>query len=119
MTFPKDGVDNYVSKKISEQAKDMMALPAGSRKAKSLHPLFNDGWTKVTPYELSSLPSNSYDSRLHQAAGQLDHSFDISFRAPLFKVAVSVRRVQDTGYVAAGKAGEIWAVDLVAGMPSV
>ncbi|KAI0443657.1 HET-domain-containing protein [Xylaria telfairii] len=110
-----NGGDDSAAREILDQVIEMMAILRGSQNQRSRHPIFNNEWTHITPQALSTFPPNSWDSR--QQIGNPGHGFDFTFKSPLFEICISVKRAPDMSDVAAGRTGEIWAVDLVAGTP--
>ncbi|GAP93285.1 hypothetical protein SAMD00023353_11500080 [Rosellinia necatrix] len=115
MSFPSQNIDGDNAFKISDQVIAAMVIEGSSQGQEANHPIFNDGRMNATPQALALLLPNEYDSR--QGERNPDHGFDLSFKAPLFTIRVSVKRAPDMNYAAPGRRGEVWAVDLVAGTP--
>ncbi|KAI1737375.1 HET-domain-containing protein [Xylaria scruposa] len=86
MTFPEqDGDKDDPNKQASDQAIEMMGIPSGRHDV-------NDDWTKITSQALPKFSSNSWDSR-QQTGVNRDHSFDFTFKAPLFEISIAVKRI--------------------------
>ena len=111
MTFPKLGENDSNSRELAAEAAKLQAIARGSPD-RLKHPIFNNDWIKVSSQAISELPSYSYDSRI----GLGDHSdgFEFTFKAPLFEISISVRKIPDIRPTNSPQ-GEIWAVDLIAG----
>lgn len=111
MTFPNLEDDDPDTKMMPAEAEKLLAI--NNRSPDRLkHPIFNNDWTHASARRISGLPSYSYDSRM--GTGDLNNGFEFTFKAPLFEITVSARRIPDIKPTNSRK-GEVWAVDLVAG----
>ena len=115
MTFPDLEDDDPQTKMMPGEAEKLLTITHGSPDRLN-HPFFNNDWTHASSRTISELPSHSYDSRMGTV--DLDDGFEFTFKAPLFEIAVSARKIPDIKPTSSGK-GEIWAVDLVAGTAPV
>ena len=112
ISFPDLNDDDPGVKSMPAEADELLAIARGSPD-RLKHPIFNNEWiVHASSQTLSALPSHSYDSRM----GRGDHrnGFEFTFKAPLFKVSVSVSKIPDITSTSS-QIGEIWAVDLVVG----
>lgn len=111
MTFPNLEDDDSNPKMMPAEAEKLLAITRKSPD-RLKHLIFNNDWTHASSQTISELPSHSYDSRM--GTGDVDNGFEFTFKAPLFEISVSVRRIPDIKPTSSRK-GEVWVVDLVAG----
>lgn len=116
LTFPPpdDSIDAHGARLLTESEK-FLALPEESTD-KMQHPIFNNDWTEVSNRMSSKSSAYDYDSSM--AGGDQDAGFEFTFKAPLFEILVSVRRIPDVRPSSTVK-GEVWTANIVAGKPPV
>jgi hypothetical protein len=111
VTFP-DKEDNDPNTKLTPtEAEKLLAMDFGTP-ARLYHPLFNDEWVNALNRTMSPLPPHSYDSR--SGTTEFDNGFDFTFKAPLFDISISAKRIPDTRPTTS-KTNDVWAIEIVAG----
>lgn len=115
MTFPTPGANDPDETILPAEAEKLLAITRGSPD-RLKHPIFNDDWIHASSRTISGLPPHSYDSRMGTA--NFEYGFDITFQAPLFKIAISAKRVPDTKPTSNGRT-DVWAIEIAAGTAPV